>query len=54
VFEEENGLDTMEEDLSKSEEPVTCDNDNAETGDNVPEDKVENKVVDEITEMSAK
>jgi len=53
-IEEENGLDTMEEDLSKSEEPVTCDNDIAETGDNVPEDKVENKVVDEITEMSAK
>jgi len=48
-IEDENGLDTMEEDLSKSEEQVTCDNDSADNGHIVPEDRVENKVVEKIT-----
>lgn len=56
-IEDENGLDTMEEDLSKSEDTVTCDNDSADNGHIVPEDKackVENKVMEKVTEMSEK
>jgi len=62
---DENGVDSMEEEVSKSEEPVTCDSDSADNGRIVsedqlvledkinPEDKVEIKVLDEVTDMSA-